>query len=140
MICQSIDDYVQDLRWIVTLSNGTEVFQDDNRPGLEWNAWTRLYHYLQQNPDLTIIGMRLEFRSHVERLPSHADGYYFSHGMSAVFMSQTWSNFVAGYAKDGVLYKSTWRVPELCQIDYDEIKDLDKLDHRFIWSKIHVES
>ncbi len=84
-LCTEEDDFLCDKSiWIVSLSNGATVYQDDDRSNLkEPSAWKRLEFYISENcPKINIVGMQLKFRSHIVELQSNARGYYFAHGMS----------------------------------------------------------
>lgn len=92
-VCTHLDKWMHDTwvfstRWIVELSNGETVWQDDGRPDVEEeSAWVRLKNYCELN-NLFIVSMRVEFRNnkyhHVWR---DADGYFFSKLLRASFTS-----------------------------------------------------
>lgn len=66
--------------WVITLSDGTVIYQDDNKPNIEESsAWIRLGHYIRAT-NLYIVKFHLQFRDHIVRFPSNKIGYYFSHG------------------------------------------------------------
>ena len=100
--------------WIVELSNGQTVFQDDSRPDVyPESAWIRLKQYCK-NENVYIDSMRLQFRSNEIDIGSGADGYYFCKGVSA-FMTTNITNhlYIAGILDNDVVRVSRWKVPEL---------------------------
>ena len=114
MICTVCDDFVPELRWIVELSNGLTVYQDDGRPGLEpASAWIRLKSYLQEYSLVKIEKFRIEFRSHIEYLPDRQEGYYFSLGVGATWGGSTDRHFNTGILVGDEIRIITWKVPEL---------------------------
>jgi hypothetical protein len=83
MICTKQDEFLEEkVIWIAYLSDGTIVYQDDDRPKeAEPNAWLRLkYHLLHNSSPITLSRLFLRFRSHIVELPPNANGYYFSKG------------------------------------------------------------
>jgi len=81
-LCTQPDEFLEEKAiWIATLTDGTKVYQDDDRPGVsEPSAWIRLGRYLKEH-GLGIVEMELRFRSHVIPLPKDAPGYYFARGI-----------------------------------------------------------
>lgn len=81
-LCLVEDNFLEDKTiWIVELSDGTRVYQDDNRPGSKIGcAWTRLGLFLSKSP-LLINKMWLKFRDHAIEMPSNCIGYYFAKGI-----------------------------------------------------------
>jgi len=119
MICTTKDQYIVNYQetypcWVVTLSSGLVVFQDDFRPGIEpHSAWERLYHYCHANDDY-ISKMIVRFRSNVQSLPENADGYYFSKGVRAgIYAVRTLHLFFTGTLNNGLLEVQCWKVPEM---------------------------
>ncbi len=126
------DDYVRgrfedNTRWVAKLSNGFSVFEDDNRPGLEQkNSWLRLKEYIEET-GLRIVGMYLQFRSHIEKMPDNAAGYYLSKGAGVYFgagTSPTYQFLIAGVLDNDVVRCTWWKCPELI-IDKTTAKTLD---------------
>jgi hypothetical protein len=113
------DEYTLNLmegggRWVVTLNDGNRVYQDDDRPEMNpKSAWERLGLVCEANK-LYIVDMYLQFRSHLEHLPSNADGYYFAKSIMGSFGSdKNWHFYVVGTLKNGILKVDTWKLPEL---------------------------
>src|SRR5688572_3270325 len=131
-LCKAEDDYIREkLRWIVTLSNGENIYQDDDRPGEdEPKTWLRLKQYLIDN-SLKIVGFKIQFCSHIEQAaPENATGYYFAKKIGAYgFGGQNIMNnyYVVGYLDNDRIYTTDWMVPEIIPIAKDsrEIKPDD---------------
>lgn len=117
-VCNKEDDFIlEKVRWVVTLSNGERIYQDDNRPGeVEPKAWMRLRAYLKEN-NLSIVKFELQFCDHIEEAaPPNCDGYYFVQRVEAMAFTESNStirSYVIGFLKDGVLKVIYWRVPEI---------------------------
>lgn len=113
------DDFVKhQMRWVVVLSNGETVYQDDNRPGLdEPSAWLRLKQYVADN-NLNIIEFWLQFRTNrVLVEPRAASGYYFSKSAFGVWGEESKEGYVAGALVDGRVVGMLWKVPELIAVE-----------------------
>ena len=126
MLCNVEDDFSRDYyennpRWVVVLSNGESVFQDDGRPGVEpRSAWERLHNYCKDN-NLHIQSMSIMFRSNRQALPSNMDGYYFSKGSRGAFgFPKTMQLFFVGILNNGKLEVSCWKVPEMVKEKTEE--------------------
>ena len=127
-VCTSYDDFLQDKDqavWYVTLSDGSSVFQDDDRPGFEPIAWLRLKNHCEINK-LNITGIFVKFRSHVEFSGSSDEGYFFRRkALGGWGMEKTDQYYVIGTIKDGVIHCKHWKIPEvIC----DEEDDRDAFD------------
>ncbi len=133
-ICTIEDEYIKNrlegaARWVCTLSDGTVVYEDDNRPDVEpWNSWARLRAHCLAN-QLHITDMYLQFRSHTERLPNNADGYYFVRSALGQFASNapTQHFMVVGTIKGNKIFVEKYKIPELIVVDseFRELKDND---------------
>jgi len=111
--------------WIVHLSDGQKVFQDDGRPGVETaSAWIRLAQCLHENSDIGITRFGVYFRNNSLFLPDNQAGYYFSKG----FLQGVGAAYGLNYYVMGYLEASThnsfdpvhiqWiKVPELLSIN-----------------------
>lgn len=120
MVCTQPDDFVLSFSdfgkamWVAELSNGEHVFQDDDRPGTDpGSAWLRLKEYVESNK-LSILGMRLEFRSNVIYMPTNVEGYFFRKALLAAFFStKSIHYYVVGTLENGIVKGRYWKVPEL---------------------------
>lgn len=110
-----IDRYEDKVRWIVTLSDGRKVYQDDDRPGLsEPVAWKRLRTFLQENENLSIVGMTIGFRDHIINIGDNADGYYFCNAiLGEITTGLNLGFYICGTLKDGILMTTMWKIPEI---------------------------
>jgi len=127
-ISTSIDGYINQYAdsnpiWIVTLSDGETVYQDDDRPGVEpHSAWERLGTHCKEN-NLYITGMKIKNRSHVEVVGEGGDGYYFCKSAGKfMFGDRTNHSFIAGILENGELRVRHWSLPEIVP-DQFEIRD-----------------
>lgn len=124
--------------WIATIETPTgdivEQYQDlikEDDP--EYSDWDNLGAFLLQVnlmveganltrnkslPPYRIINLRARFRSHTERLPDNADGYYFKNGVICDIGTDgqnTANCYVLGHVANGELHKVWMRVPELIE-------------------------
>jgi len=124
-VCTQLDKWMDDTwvhstRWVVELSNGETVWQDDGRPGLdEDSAWVRLKNYCENN-GYTIKSMRLQFRNNKpEQVYSGGESYFFSKLIRASFGTSKNDQvlnthyYLVGMQKDGAVYIDKWLVPAL---------------------------
>jgi len=101
--------------WVVWLSDGQRVYQDDGREGeTPPSAWVRLGNHVREN-NLSIIGMELWLG--MDRkvvLPPNAKGYYFSRGAA-----NTWDNshsvefYTCGHEYNGIVACQNFMLPNL---------------------------
>lgn len=136
------DDFINskkegEARWVVTLSDDTTVYQDDDRPNVEpSSAWLRLKAYCEKN-NLYIKNMYLQFRSHFESIEPNALGYFFTKSILGLFGSdKNIHYYVVGVVKNGQVHCKKWRLPELIveSKDVREIKDCEK---SLIWESVY---
>ena len=129
-LCTKPDDFLEEKAiWIATLSDGTKVYQDDERPGVdEPSAWIRLGHYLGES-GLGIVGMELRFRSHIVPLPPDAPGYYFARGIrrDCAVGSKNKHYLVAGVQIGDSILKRWYKTPELL-MERDAIIPVDEAE------------
>lgn len=122
-VCFSVDDFLfeADLpMFMAELSDGTTVYQDDNRPGLEPNAWHRLRSYLYEKK-LNITRLLVKFRSHVEVIGSSEYGYFFRRGVLGIYGSTTSvQRFVCGLLQaDDTFNVFVYNTPEMILDEID---------------------
>jgi hypothetical protein len=121
IISNSVDEYVDDLRWVVTLNNSSQIYESQRF------TWLNLKQYVREN-GLRIDKLRLEFRSHVEHiLPEFASGYFFIKGAIGQFGNErTFHQYIVGVWEGGPDVKITkFITPELI-IESEEKRDLEK--------------
>lgn len=131
-ICTAEDDFTEEqrlnqARWMVELSDGRTVIQDDNRPGCEpASAWIRLGNYCRTH-NVRIAKMWLQFRSNTiqDILPANADGYYFCKSALGMLCTSTTMQFMLiGHLTHAsndasMLVVQRWKVPELLFIEQE---------------------
>jgi hypothetical protein len=118
-LCISPDDFLfEKCIWIAELSDGTVVYQDDYRPGVEIpSAWLRLSKYISENPSVCIKQLKLQFRDHIEYIEKSIL-YYYSRGMAQSITSVTrrkehHSHVVGTLDEDGNILCKWWKSPEI---------------------------
>lgn len=118
MICTSFDEYVKYKPiWIAQLSDGTTVYQDDYREGLEVPvAWRRLKQYTSFK-EIGVVDLYLRFRSNIIRpLPKDGDGYFFCNKILQPVTSSKKiiiNFYVIGVVKNKLVFTQTYKIPEL---------------------------
>ena len=139
-VATELDDYVSVYAdsnpiWMVTLSNGEHVYQDDNRPNVyPESAWRRLKIYCEEN-DLHITEMKIRNKGNVKSVESNCDGYFFSKAAGAfLFGDETLHSFVIGTLKDSILHVRKWRLPELVS-EWGETRDPAESEESLITKK-----
>lgn len=113
-LCFEEDEFLEGKTiWIAALSNGEDVYQDDDRPGLIPQAWLRLKKYVDDN-QLSIERLLLKFRSHRVEVSNNEEGNTFSKGVIARWGgSKTRHFYVTGILKGGMIRLKWWTTPEL---------------------------
>lgn len=137
-VCFAIDKYIEDLdkpHWFADISDGTRIFGDDGRPGLEPNSWYRLRDYLYQN-GLYIKKLFIRFRSHVEEIGESDIGYIFRKGiLAAVVNGQNFHRFIVGVVREDGVHVQVWNVPELIKDDSEsEVRTIESVKESIIWN------
>lgn len=72
--------------FVLQLSDGREIFQDFE-PKIK-QCWLRVQDFLQQNPNLAIVGMKLIARGRTFVLPSNQNGYFWGNKIIRVYPSK----------------------------------------------------
>jgi hypothetical protein len=122
-----MDDFVRELQddrrtavWRAHLTDGTEVWMDDGRPGSDPpSAWLRLRERVAKT-GARITGLSLQFRSHKQEniLPADADGYFFrKSALGFLTGTETVESYLVGHLTGGRLFVQRWRVPELVLVE-----------------------
>jgi hypothetical protein len=122
--------------WIATLESGEEVWQriDLEQDTEGYSSWLEL-----RQTKLKIIGLKIKFRSHIEELPSNAQGYYFRRGIIATMPGGDEANcYVTGYIENGILHKIWWRIPEIIEWDAEVTDTWNKEDLGIILNEIPI--
>jgi hypothetical protein len=135
-LCTIEDDFVREkCKWIVTLSDGTRIYQDDDRPGQnERCTWIRLKSYLADS-DLSIVRFQIQFFDHIEEVaPPNAQAYYFVQAVDAIACTgerTTYHYYIVGALLDGVIQTYRWMVPEIVCVR-TEIREASPDDPKLI--------
>ena len=96
-VAKKVTTNVQKDRWIVSLSNGETIFEDQLKDAL--SAWRRLGIYVKEKK-LAITNLRLQIGGRHVELPSHQEGYIMK---GKVQSTGSWSrvSVCIGYAQGG---------------------------------------
>lgn len=109
--------------WQVKLSNGLNVFLDDERQG---SAWLRLASFCRSTGN-TIENMWLRFRSHTETIGPAAAYYFIKSSLGTPTDKRTYNHFIVGTLNGETIKCKSWLIPELTiQEEFDR-----SLDDRF---------
>jgi hypothetical protein len=140
MICTKFDEYFEwlglikrEAPWVVELSNGEVVYQDDYRGEYllfkgeyghdNRRSWDILKDYISAN-NLYIHKMYLKnYNNIVEPLPLDADGYFFKKGaLGKLFSSTTRQYAIIGYYDKATKKTKTFKyaLPDLLLVEFDE--------------------
>ncbi len=130
-LCLQEDYFLEEKTiWIVELSDGKTVYQDDYREGCdEPIAWKRLRSHCLDTK-CKINSMRIKFRSHSEYVGlgvENISGYYFSYGITKnINNSQSTEYYIAGYLANGIVVCDWYKTPEIIICDTKSRKINDK--------------
>ena len=120
--------------WVATLSSGEEVAMDDGRPGhAPASAWLRLRERVRAE-GLRVVGLRLQFRSHVVRpVPADAPGYFFSKCSVGVLSGSSFhlAFYLVGHLTDSGVVVQRYKVPELVCVG-SELRQVGPDDERLL--------
>jgi hypothetical protein len=142
MISFEEDDYINEqkehsARWVVELSDSSNVYYDDFRPGVEdHSSWSRLKAYCDQN-NLHITSMYLQFRSHYESVEPNKEAYFFSKMARGVLVQEqqsTYLFFLVGFLEEGKVKIYKYSIPELIVVDIF-YREIDECQENLIWAK-----
>lgn len=121
-LCLEEDFFLEEKTiWVVELSDGKTVYQDDHRDGLsEPIAWKRLRSYCEENAT-HIESMKLKFRSHSELVGHEVkdiSGRYFSYGITKnITGDDSYEYYIAGYVVGENLVCHWYKIPEIIKCD-----------------------
>ena len=116
-VCNKPDSFLEDKPvWVAYLSDGTKVFQDDGRSGLDTpSAWSRLKAHAE-NSGLSIEKIKIRFRDHILQIPE-SELYHFRKGLGCFVGSEEEHFYIFGVIRERngeKLIKRLWyKVPEL---------------------------
>lgn len=145
----SPDDYVEELQerrqalWIAKLTDGTSVWMDDGRPGVNpASAWLRLGQYLKET-GLQVVDLDLKFRSNrVSNIFRAASAAHFFCKQSVGLLhnpGQTECFYLLGLLIKDKVVVQRWKVPELILMDVAE-RDIQTIkEDSLIWQQTNIE-
>lgn len=111
--------------WVVSLSNGKQVFQcDEDEQGNFVNSWRELKSYVEANL-LDITDFWLRFRDHSEEIAVGKDGHFFVYSVLAEAFSGVNRYFYnCGYLENEKVFTKKWLIPEVLSLE-EEIRETD---------------
>lgn len=142
MISLNEDSFINDqkehnARWVVQLSNDTNAYYDDCRPGIEnHSSWSRLKEYCDKNK-LYIKSMYLQFRSHYENIEPDKQAYFFSKMVRGVLVEstqKTYYYYLCGFVEEDKVKIFKYSVPELI-IEDVFYREISECEENLIWQK-----
>lgn len=103
--------------WVVTLSDGTTVYQMDEDSRVDGgNSWLSLKKYTEENK-LYIKDMIIRFRDHAEVVGSGAEGYFFIHMALGHITGYTQLYYSAGVLEGDLIKGHQWIIPEIMSLE-----------------------
>lgn len=136
MICTKVDDFIEDKDtavYIIELSDGTMVYEDENRYGYEDKAWLRLQTYCKEN-QVWIKKVWIKFRSHTEFVfENTGDGVFFRRGVMGNPFDITRHFYIFGLVNGEKIHAWHWRVPEII-IEEEDDRDIEGCEEHIIWN------
>lgn len=138
MICTVWDDWLEERKelttlWTAELTDGTVVYQDDDRPGMKpESAWIRLKRHCKKR-GLGIEFMRISFRSNCKDVGRGADAFFFCKSILCGMLSTKNTHFyIVGTINNDKLSTVKWEVPSLLEAEATE-RDIVKSEKCIIW-------
>jgi len=111
--------------WVAKLSDGTTVYQDDDRPGLvQPSSWLRMKEYVDEN-GLYIEELSIKFRSHVEKVRS-GEYYHFSKAIACMIGEDYENYFIFSTLKAGKLTRVWYMIPHILITNKTVTEELKK--------------
>lgn len=134
MIATEFDSFIDDkdkTYWKAKLSDGTVVYEDDDRPEYaQKSAWLRLKEYCTIN-NLFVQDMWIVFRSHTEYC-GHSDiGFFFTKGALGSPATRTEYRYICGPIIEDRIHTKVWRVPEVIEVE-SEIRPIEGNEEKII--------
>ena len=110
--------------WVSTLSDGSVVYQDDEREGVDpESAWERLGIHCQE-AGVHVVDMYIQNGTNKAEIGKDCDGYYFCKGAGGFLYGGglTHHTYICGVLKEDILLITAYNVPELT-IQFTETRD-----------------
>jgi len=106
LISFTIVPYTPKIRFLASLSDGRTVIQD-NQPNKR-HAWARLSKWLDENPGITVTGLRLQGPRGIDiKMPPNQRGYFFGQKQHCVWGGPQYNYLGIGYY-DGNKVNVVW--------------------------------
>lgn len=132
--CLKEDQWAQDRwlfepRWVLALSDGTEIVQDDNRPDREPNSWQRYLRFRKlcerHRCQPKVQSLKIQFRDQIiDTLPEYAEGYLFRKALLAEMYGPCAHIYIIGSVYCNKVSIQRWFVPEFTKLN-EEIVPLE---------------
>lgn len=104
--------------WTITLEDGRNIYQDDDRPGLSPSAWKRAKKAIYANDlEIDIVRFRFSGYEHIvydRKRDDTYQGFYFSKGKAAILSqeeSREFDTYVAGKVYGDMVSVKKYDVP-----------------------------
>ncbi len=109
-----LDNYmVTNAVWCAVLSNGQNVIEDDERPGVyPRSTWERLKTHCLVN-SLYVVQMKIKFRTNERCLEIGNEGVFFCKSILAGISGKNVFSYLTGRLDGRILKVVKWRVPDL---------------------------
>lgn len=121
--------------WIAILSNGEQVYQDDER--YDEPAWVRLKQYCEEN-NTHIQKLLIKFRSHTELVYTDEDneGIFLRRSvLGSLFSTRNSHFFIIGKVRGDKIYTDKWLVPEIIKDEHESgIREVSENKESIIWN------
>lgn len=158
-VCKSYDEYIQDKDhpiWVLTLSNGESIYQDDGRYQITEkdettgesvvvfsdDAFTRAKEYIESE-QLSVTNIAIRFRSHCVQVHQNIDNHImFTKVIGAhafveqekMYVQESNLYYTFGVYNGDKLVCKRYKVPEI-ELFLEEAIETDKFEERnYIWN------
>ena len=133
MICTDPNDKFlkEKTIWIAELSDGSTVFQDDDRPNAKpASAWRRLQAHVEDN-GLYISKLSIRSRDHTEEIPEAAQ-YHFSKSIGCLVGAEEEHHYIISLLYSEGLERRWYKMPEVFFSQKTFVTDVDRYRNHMI--------